>query len=151
MSLIESLHQARRARLRRIAARAVAQAPQPGSKARRELDRDYERAWAVEMLGLVPRRPRRPGIEEIQRAVARHFGVRCVEIAATHRLHAARPRQVAMYLAKVLTTKSLSEIGRCFARDHSTVLHAVRRIESLLAQDDELVASVDCIRDMLDG
>ena len=126
MSFIQTLHQARKARLMRIAARAVAQAPEPGSKAARlhivgprsELDSDDERAWAIEILGLAPRRSRRLKVEEIQRAVARHFGVRRDDIVSADRPYAARPRQVAMYLARVLTAKSFPEIGRCFAQSH---------------------------------
>lgn len=147
MSFLGSLHEARKARLARMAAGARA----PERAPRRELDRDYERAWAVEILGLAERRPGRLKIREIQREVARHFGVPWGDIRSSNGRNAARPRQVAMYLARVLTAKSLPEIGRYFARDHSTVLHAVRRIESLLERDAEVAASIDRIRGMLDA
>ena len=116
------------------------------------LDRAYERAWAAEMLGVVDGRPQgKPRIDEIQRATALHFGIRREEMLSYRRSRVvARPRQVAMYLAKQLTQKSLPAIGRGFAdRDHTSVLHAVRRIEALLPRDAELAASVARIREAL--
>lgn len=157
MSVIEALHQARKARLKRIAARAIAQSPESASTptalrgSGSEPDRDYEHAWALEILGVGDRWQHRPRVKDIQCAVARHFGVRCEDIVSTDRAHVALPRHVAMYLARALTPKSFPEIGRCFARNHSTVLQAVRRIEGLLAHDAELAASIDRIRDMLDA
>jgi hypothetical protein len=166
MSIIETLHQARKARLKRIAERAVTQtAPdavshlrvaRPYPPPRCRLDRDYERAWALEILGVVARddRPRaRLKVEHVQRATAQHFGISRSEMLSPGRAHSlSRPRHVAMYLAKTLTTKSYAEIGRCFGdRNHTTVLHAVRRIEDLFAHDAELAASVDDIREMLVG
>ena len=76
---------------------------------------------------------RRVTIDEIQRRVAEHFNVRQGEMTSDRRARAvARPRQVAMYLAKQLTSRSLPEIGRKFGgRDHTTVMHAVRKIEEL--------------------
>ncbi|MBT6983497.1 MAG: chromosomal replication initiator protein DnaA, partial [Rhodospirillaceae bacterium] len=64
----------------------------------------------------------------------------------------ARPRQVAMYLAKQLTTRSLPEIGRKFGgRDHTTVMHAVKRIEELRQTDAALAEDIDLLRRMLEG
>lgn len=161
MSLVETLHQARKARLQRIAARAVPQAEPAGgpppvvSAPQRRSERNYERAWAYEMLGVrepSDHPPPKLQVQDIQRAAARHFNVRRNEMLSQRRAAAiARPRHVAMFLAKELTTKSYPEIGRCFGgRDHSTVLHAVRRIEMLLPHDAELAASIDRIRQMLD-
>ena len=149
MSLIESLHQARKARLKRMADAAVAARP----VSRDALDRDYERAWAAEILGVVDhRRPGKLRIDEIQCATAHHFGIRREEMLSDRReMLVIRPRQVAMYLAKQLTLKSFPAIGRGFAdRDHTSVLHAVRRIEALLPHDAELAASIARIRDALD-
>src|SRR6202040_349491 len=80
---------------------------------------------------------RRVTIEEIQRRVAEHFNMKLADMHSERRARAvARPRQVAMYLAKQLTTRSLPEIGRKFGgRDHTTVMHAVRKIEELRAID----------------
>jgi len=64
----------------------------------------------------------------------------------------ARPRQVAMYLAKQLTPRSLPEIGRRFGgRDHTTVMHAVKKVDELLAEDDGLVRDVETLRRRLQG
>lgn len=79
-------------------------------------------------------------IEDIQRAVCAHYRIDKAEMASQRRTRAvARPRQVAMYLAKELTPRSFPEIGRRFGgRDHSTVIHAVRTIESLRVSDADL-------------
>ena len=80
---------------------------------------------------------RRVTIEEIQKKVAEHFNIRLSDMSSPRRARAvARPRQIAMYLAKQLTSRSLPEIGRTFGgRDHTTVMHAVSRIESLKLED----------------
>jgi chromosomal replication initiator protein len=94
---------------------------------------------------------RRVTIDEIQRRVAEHFNIRLGEMTSERRARAvARPRQVAMYLAKQLTTRSLPEIGRKFGgRDHTTVMHAVRKIEELKATDPALAEDVELLRRML--
>lgn len=87
-------------------------------------------------------------IVEIQKTVARHYGVRHADMLSARR-HAAdvMPRQIAMYLAKQLTPKSLPEIGRRFGgRDHTTVLHAVRKIEALMKTDKELEKTIEFLR-----
>ena len=87
---------------------------------------------------------RRVTIDEIQRAVSSHFEVKQLDMVSARRERAiARPRQVAMYIAKQLTTRSLPEIGRKFGnRDHTTVIHAVRRIEELRQKDQEIDGAV---------
>ena len=92
-------------------------------------------------------------IEEIQAKVAAHFNVRITEMTSARRARAvARPRQVAMYLSKQLTSRSLPEIGRRFGdRDHTTVLHAVRKVEQLRAADRGFSADVDLLRRMLEN
>src|SRR5262249_30519500 len=94
---------------------------------------------------------RRVTIDEIQRRVAEHFNIRLGEMTSDRRARAiARPRQVAMYLAKQLTTRSLPEIGRKFGgRDHTTVMHAVRKIEELKLSDRALAEDVELLRRML--
>ncbi|MBV9374480.1 MAG: chromosomal replication initiator protein DnaA [Alphaproteobacteria bacterium] len=94
---------------------------------------------------------RRVTIDEIQRKVAEHFNVKLGEMTSDRRARAvARPRQVAMYLAKQLTTRSLPQIGRKFGgRDHTTVMHGVRKIEELMRTDPSLAEDVELLRRML--
>ncbi len=96
---------------------------------------------------------RRVTIEEIQKRVAEHFNIRMADMHSARRARAvARPRQVAMYLAKQLTPRSLPEIGRKFGgRDHTTVMHAVRKIEELKTTDSGFAEDVDLLRRMLEG
>lgn len=96
---------------------------------------------------------RRVTIDEIQRAVSSHFDVKQIDLISERRAVAiARPRQIAMYLAKRLTTRSLPEIGRKFGnRDHSTVIHAVRRIEDLRTKDGEIDAAVRTLTRQLEA
>ena len=98
--------------------------------------RDITLESAQEVLhDLLRANDRRVTIDEIQKRVAEHFNIKLAEMTSARRARAvARPRQVAMYLAKQLTTRSLPEIGRKFGgRDHTTVMHAVRKIEELIA------------------
>jgi chromosomal replication initiator protein len=96
---------------------------------------------------------RRVTIEEIQKQVAAHFNVRVADMHSARRARSvARPRQVAMYLAKQLTARSLPEIGRKFGgRDHTTVMHAVRKVEELRDQDAAFAEDLDLLRRMLEG
>ena len=101
--------------------------------------------FAVATLGDVLRgAQRRVTIDEIQKLVSQHFELKPLDLVSARRSRAvARPRQIAMYLAKRLTTRSLPEIGRKFGgRDHSTVIHAVRKIEELRDQDLDIDAAV---------
>jgi len=101
--------------------------------------------FAVATLGDTLRgAERRVTIDEIQKLVSRHFELKPLDLVSERRARAvARPRQIAMYLAKRLTTRSLPEIGRKFGgRDHSTVIHAVRRVEELRDTDREVDAAV---------
>ena len=95
----------------------------------------------------------RPTVDKIQRACAKEFNITIDEILSKRRSRAiARPRQVAMYLAKSLTTRSLPDIGRRFGgRDHTTVIHAVKRIEALRKQDPALNASIETVVEVLKG
>lgn len=96
---------------------------------------------------------RKVTIDEIIRKVADHYNLRMTDILSPRRARSvARPRQVAMFLAKTLTTKSLPEIGRRFGgRDHTTVIHAVRRIEELRAHDNQIAEDVELLRRMLEA
>ena len=96
---------------------------------------------------------RRVTIEEIQKKVAEHFNTRLSDMSSARRARAvARPRQVAMYLSKQLTSRSLPEIGRKFGgRDHTTVMHAVSRIESLMNSDSAIADDLELLKRMLDN
>src|SRR3954469_84256 len=98
-----------------------------------------------------PQEPKRVKIEDIQRAVARHYNVSRADMLSSRRTaNVVRPRQVAMYLAKTLTLRSLPEIGRRFGgRDHTTVLHAVRKIESLVGNDSVLAEEIEILKRLL--
>ena len=96
---------------------------------------------------------RKVTIEEIQKRVAAHYNIRLAEMHSARRSRAiARPRQVAMYLSKQLTARSLPEIGRKFGgRDHTTVMHAVRKVDELCALDSSFSEDVELLRRMLES
>ena len=98
-----------------------------------------------------PQEPKRVKIEEIQRVVARQYNVSRADLLSSRRTaNVVRPRQVAMYLAKTLTLRSLPEIGRRFGgRDHTTVLHAVRKIENLVNNDTSLAEEIELLKRQL--
>jgi chromosomal replication initiator protein len=96
---------------------------------------------------------RKVTIDEIIRKVADHYNLRLSDMLSPRRARSvARPRQVAMFLSKMLTSKSLPEIGRRFGgRDHTTVIHAVRKIEELKAVDNQIAEDVELLRRMLEA
>jgi chromosomal replication initiator protein len=98
------------------------------------------------------REPRRVKIEDIQRIVSRHYNVSKADLLSARRTRTiVRPRQIAMYLAKMLTPRSLPEIGRRFGgRDHTTVLHAVRKIEGMIEGDRTLADEIELLKRMID-
>jgi chromosomal replication initiator protein len=105
-----------------------------------------------EMRDLIrPAEPKRVRIEDIQRVVARQYNVSRADLLSSRRTaNVVRPRQVAMYLAKVLTLRSLPEIGRRFGgRDHTTVLHAVRKIETLAGNDNVFAEEIESLKRQL--
>ncbi|MGV8948102.1 MAG: chromosomal replication initiator protein DnaA [Candidatus Paracaedibacter sp.] len=95
---------------------------------------------------------RRVTIEDIQKRVAEYYGIKISDMQSARRSqNVARPRQVAMYLAKTLTSRSLPEIGRKFGgRDHTTVLHAVRKVQEVKTQDREFSEDLDILRRTLE-
>jgi chromosomal replication initiator protein len=97
------------------------------------------------------RDPKRVKIEEIQKLVATHFNVSRADILSSRRTaNVVRPRQIAMYLSKMMTPRSLPEIGRRFGgRDHTTVLHAVRKIEGLAGNDPVLSEELELFKRLL--
>ena len=107
---------------------------------------------AAELLAdLLRASSRQISIDEIQKQVAAHYDVRVAEMFSARRArNIARPRQVAMYLAKTLTSLSYPEIGRRFGgRDHTTVMHAVRSIEGLINTDNSISEDVQLLRSLL--
>ena len=92
-------------------------------------------------------------VEEIQRKVSEHYNIRLSDMIGPKRVRTyARPRQVAMYLAKQLTSRSLPEIGRRFGgRDHTTVMHGVKRIEDLKVQDGQVAEDLEMLRRALEA
>jgi Bacterial dnaA protein helix-turn-helix len=101
--------------------------------------------WIVDEIN--PPHPLKLSIEEIQNAVERHCKVGHIELISARRTaDVVRPRQIAMFLARRLTASSLPVIGRKFGdRDHTTVLHAVRKIEALRSRDKILAGDLDAI------
>jgi chromosomal replication initiator protein len=116
--------------------------------------RTIDVAFVEEVLANVLRaNQRRISIDEIQTQVAEHYRIRKAEMTSARRAReVARPRQVAMYLSKQLTPKSLPDIGRRFGgRDHTTVIHAVRQIEKLRASDPDIDAAIRLLTRQLEG
>jgi chromosomal replication initiation ATPase DnaA len=111
----------------------------------------YKEPWFSIVEEIEEPKPRYPMIEEIQAASAKHFGVSRRDILSARRTaQVVRPRQIAMYLAKTLTLRSLPEIGRRFGgRDHTTVLHAVRKIGALVVRDAAMAQDIEIISSVL--
>lgn len=116
----------------------------------REIDLDMTQECLTDILRVSERKVT---IDEILRKVADHYTLRMSDLLSARRARqVARPRQVAMYLAKTLTSKSLPEIGRRFGgRDHTTVIHAVRKVEELRATDSQIAEDVELLRRMLEA
>lgn len=95
---------------------------------------------------------RRVTIDEIQKKVANHYAIKLSDMSSARRLRqVALPRQVAMYLAKRLTTLSLPEIGKSFGgRDHTTVIHAVKKVENAMQMDANLAEDVRLLLQVLE-
>ena len=96
---------------------------------------------------------RKISIDDIQRKVAEHYNIRLADMVGPKRArNVARPRQIAMYLAKQLTSRSLPEIGRRFGgRDHTTIMHGIRKIEELVTEDHALAEDVALLKRQLEA
>ncbi len=94
---------------------------------------------------------KRVRIEDIQRVVARQYNVSRSDLLSSRRTaNVVRPRHVAMYLAKIMTLRSLPEIGRRFGgRDHTTVLHAVRKIDAVIGNDTAFAEEIEVLKRQL--
>ncbi|MEO1688949.1 MAG: chromosomal replication initiator protein DnaA, partial [Pseudomonadota bacterium] len=118
------------------------------------VDRPADLDMAQECLADILRATdRKVTIDEIQRKVAAHYALRMNDLLSPRRSRSvARPRQIAMYLSKTLTSKSLPEIGRRFGgRDHTTVIHACRTIEKLKETDSQMAEDIELLRRMLEA
>ncbi|MEG6508404.1 chromosomal replication initiator protein DnaA [Methyloligella sp. 2.7D] len=95
--------------------------------------------------------PKRVRIDDIQRTVSKHYGVNRGDLLSGRRSRSiVRPRQIGMYLSKLLTSRSLPEIGRRFGnRDHTTVLHAIRKVEELMSGDAQMREEVELLKRLL--
>ncbi|SIT81208.1 chromosomal replication initiator protein DnaA [Pontibaca methylaminivorans] len=116
----------------------------------REIDMDLTQDCLADVLRAAERKIT---VEEIQRRVSEYYNIRLSDMVGPKRLRSfARPRQVAMYLSKQLTSRSLPEIGRRFGgRDHTTVMHGVRRIEELKQTDGQIAEDVEMLRRTLEA
>lgn len=115
----------------------------------REITLDMTQDVLKDMLRSIDRKTT---IDEIQKKVAEHFNISVKELQSSRRARTvARPRQIAMYLAKQLTSRSLPEIGRKFDRDHTTVMHAVRKVEELIVEDPALAENIEILRRTLEN
>lgn len=113
----------------------------------------YKPVWFGIVSEIEPAEKPKPRMEDIQRATAKYYGIYKSDLLSARRTaNIVLPRQVAMFIAKALTLKSLPEIGRRFGdRDHTTVLHAVRKIERLKSTDEKLAAEIEAIKATLEG
>ena len=107
----------------------------------------------VVLQDLLKSNNRKITIEEIQKKVAEHFNIRLTDMHSPRRSRSvARPRQIAMYLAKSITSRSLPEIGRKFGgRDHTTVMHAVKKIEELKQEDNNFSEDIELLKRLIDS
>ena len=116
----------------------------------KEIDLDLTQECLADILREADRKVT---IEEIQRKVSEHYNIRLSDLIGPRRVRTiARPRQMAMYLAKRLTSRSLPEIGRRFGgRDHTTVMHGVRKIEELRGTDSQIAEDLELLRRALEA
>ena len=116
----------------------------------REINLDLAQECLVDILRASDRKVT---IEEIQRKVAEHYNIRLSDMIGPKRVRTiARPRQIAMYLAKQMTTRSLPEIGRRFGgRDHTTIMHGIRKVEELKGADRQMAEDLDLLRRLLES
>ncbi|RJL10294.1 chromosomal replication initiator protein DnaA [Paracoccus siganidrum] len=117
---------------------------------RREITLDVAQECLADILRT---NDRKISIDDIQRKVAEHYNIRLADMMGPKRARTvARPRQIAMYLSKQLTSRSLPEIGRRFGgRDHTTIMHGVRKIEELAAADHALAEDIALLKRLLEA
>lgn len=164
MSHVQRLHEERKQRLARF--EVAAQNPKPAPKPKpvviefrapvpRKPDvfnPEDERSWMIEIEGMIPSDDTKfPKIEDIVRAVCAHTGIAKHELTSARRNGpVAAARHLAYYLCRRLTEKSLPEIGRRIGnRDHTTILHGVRRTEHRMLTDERLNASIEMLMETI--
>ena len=104
------------------------------------------------LVDLIRNNDKKISVEDIQKKVAAYYDIKLADMSSPRRLkQVAVPRQVAMYLSKQLTSLSLPDIGRRFGRDHTTVLHSIRKIEELLESDTKLITDIDYLKGALEN
>ena len=151
MSILETLHEEHKARLARINAAAARKKPAPIDTL--SLIQEVEQLRDKLQEFIENRNVTLTSCDRIQMAVAAHYGVSRRDLISDRRTQdIVRPRHVAMYLCKKLTLLSQPQIGRKFSgRDHTTVLHAVRKINAEMETDIHLRASVEMLTEKLGG
>lgn len=142
LSAIAGMHRDHLARLQRIKVKAIGYKAIQAAKVDIEQVDILEKRWAERQKGnwfsiIEEITPHRPSVARIQDAAIKHFGLTRAEFFSERRTHdVVVPRQIAMYLAKIVTVRSLPEIGRRFGgKDHTTVLHSVQKIGRLIKTD----------------
>ena len=156
MSLLQEIRAERKARLIRLGVKTyqaeysyplVAPKPEPLPETLR-FDAGWDSMWHYDLVSTRAKPPKEISVKHIQQVVAEHFRVDVKDILAHRRTSdIVLPRHVAMYLTKKLTHRSLPEIGRLFGRrDHTTVLHAIKKIEALCQVDSVLFGIVTQLR-----
>lgn len=110
--------------------------------------RIHKQPWFSIECEIAPKEPLYPSIQDIQRVCCAHYGISRTLLVAERRFaQVVKVRQIGMYLCKEMTPRSLPDIGRRFGnRDHTTVLHAVRKIDHLASRDDALAAEIKILR-----
>lgn len=152
MSLVEELHNARKARLERMGAIPKSQAPiitvEKAPVKPQAVDAGWECMWFFDLLQSFKEPRQTVAVREIINAVCKHYDVTAFDLMSQRRTKdISLPRQVAMYFCRKLTPHSFAEIGRRFGgRDHSTALHATQKIEGLLGYDMRLTCDVNALK-----
>jgi hypothetical protein len=153
MSELQIQHDGHKARLARLGAPPRYQAPiwrkpQAPKIEPQDLAAGWESMWFYDLVFSIDRKAAVPHIRDIQAAVARYFKISVLDILSQRRaVEISMPRHIGMYLARVLTMKGYPEIGRRFGdRDHTTVMHGVRKIGNLIGLDPKVTQDVEVIR-----
>lgn len=119
-------------------------------KSTEDIPIDEGLAMARQALRIAENEERELSIEEIISRVSEYFRLQSSDLTSKSRQsNIVLPRQMAMYLCRILTNKSLVAIGRSFTRDHTTVMHAIDKIDELIKEDDNLKADLDSLKDQL--
>jgi hypothetical protein len=156
MSIVEELHAAHKARLQRLSPAPVKPAWQPIVVSRnapkpQAHDAGWENMWFHDLVTGHSKEPRTVLVREIQEAVCKHYDVSIVDMLSGRRTASITfPRQIAMYLCRVMTKHGFAEIGRRFGgRDHTTVIHGSQKIAGLYGFDVRVTCDVNSLKKVL--